>query len=203
MVDVTVRPRRSRYLRTVIRPVPTAVLVLMLFLLGAFAGEYRHSPGPLSIAVMAYALFAGAFVYQALYLARARVAAVDGNLAWTPASGRERRWLRDQLSVVVDRAVRYDRLPRRRIMVLGADGRVVLELSPRAWDPVELATVWSALGLSLDAAPDVISAGELRRQYPGTTSWAVAHGNLIAAVVVGGLLLLGVILSVASGVGIF
>ena len=117
------------------------------------------------------------FAYISLWRANVRLLIGQGQVGHQGIFGRRQVWLRGQLDRAVDMTVIYTRSARpvRGVYLLAADGKRVLALNARAWNPEDVRDFIQASGAVLDYRDQPLTAAEAKRQFPKAFGWGTQH----------------------------
>jgi len=133
--------------------------------------------------------------YTWLFIKNSMLIAGSGYLARVNWRGQRKDYASSDVVAILRRSVAYGNQPAvPRLILLGQGNRQVMALDDRLWNDADLDAVWKSLGRVPDGSFDqVVTASQLRRDYPGLVPWWQAHPRLT------GFLLTPVILVVVIG----
>src|SRR6266852_6907473 len=129
-----------------------------------------------------------------LWLINVRLLIGPGAVGYRNFFGRSRFWSRAEMDRVVSMAVSYGKSsqPLRAIYCFGIDGRRLLALNVRAWQPDDLKDFIEATGRALDVRDAPIPAKDARREFPNAFGWGAQHVMLMTSLTMLGAVLLAV-----------
>ena len=137
------------------------------------------------------------FTFMWLWRRNVRLLIGAGQVGYQDIFGRRHFWLKGQIDRALDVIVIYTKSaqPRRAIYLIGADGKRVLALNPRAWSEDDARDFIEASGAAVDRREQPINAADVRKQFPGAFGWGSQHVALGTTITI--------ILALALAVGVF
>jgi len=131
-----------------------------------------------------------------LWLTNVRLLIGQGVVGYRNFFGRSRFLSRGQIDRVVSMAVSYGKSsqPVRAIYCFGLDGKRLLALNIRAWQPEDINDFVEATGRPLDLRDGPITAKDARREFPHAFGWGAQHVLLLTS-----LTMLGAIVVAVAG----